>query len=530
MDLLKDFSQKDMIEQIIILDEIKETKQVELLPELFNLYVNPLGDHAVNEMVYHTIFDLLAGQEQKIISGFTSSSKAVQILSVRRAADGGSETLKAALVKQLDGSEDNELISEIIRALAHFKDPALIDVFLSYIQHDDYAVVAWALKALARIHDPKARDVVMGVVSSSREAQEVSGGCELRTALAIENVAEFGDEQSVDFLIKYIHNSNPSFRRVVISALATMDEKVLPGLVACLESGDKDEKIMAANIIGWSGHKKGADILVSFLDEAEELNLKFAIYEALGRINSMRSIVGLTDGLDEKDELVLIAVVTGLDHLCNPGVVKMFNDVLVQGDDKSARILKTIVTSHARKLFAELYQAGQHAPKMIQAITASGDPEAMAVFRAELEGMTGEQAAQDAQRLSGATGAGSTKEKRILAADDSKAMLFFYKSVAADLGMELVTVEDGKQAFDFLKADDKFDLIISDMNMPNMDGIELTREIRKRSEWAGLPILMATTESENSQAELATKAGVNDFITKPFSKDDFKAKIAQMFG
>ena len=63
-----------------------------------------------------------------------------------------------------------------------------------------------------------------------------------------------------------------------------------------------------------------------------------------------------------------------------------------------------------------------------------------------------------------------------------------------------------------------------------MDGIELTREVRKRDEWSKLPILMATTESEKSQSDLASKAGVTDFITKPFSKEDFKAKIEQMFG
>ena len=68
MDLLKDFAQKDMIEQIICLDEIKESRLVEAIPGLWNLYANPLGDQAVDEMVYHTIFDLLAGREQVTIA------------------------------------------------------------------------------------------------------------------------------------------------------------------------------------------------------------------------------------------------------------------------------------------------------------------------------------------------------------------------------------------------------------------------------------------------------------------------------
>jgi CheY-like chemotaxis protein len=355
----------------------------------------------------------------------------------------------------------------------------------------------------------------------------VDAGCDLRTALAVENIANFPDETTADFLIGFIHHANPSFRRVVISTLAGMGEDILPALERCLETGDKDEKIMAANVIGMTGKKRGADILVAHLEKGADANLKFAIYEGLGRISSMRSVIGLTDGLAEGDDLVLIAVVTALDHQCNPGVVKVLNETIARGDAQSGRVLSAIITSHARKVFAALYTESGQRGSLLAAVQKSGDHEAIGAFRAELARIGGEQAAKDIQQLSlGEVGA---KEKRILAADDSKAMLFFYKGVAADLGMELITVEDGKKAFDYLQMDSEFDLIITDMNMPNMDGLELTREIRKKPEWAKIPVLMATTESERTQSELARQAGVTDFITKPFSKDDFKAKIGRMF-
>lgn len=529
MDLLKDFSKKDMIEQITILDEIKEAKQAEAVPSLLDLYANPLGDQAVDEMVYHTLFDLLAGQEQQIVSGLQHPSTAVQLLCVRRAAEDKSDSVKDALISLLASKTESEFTSEIIRALANYKDPALVDVLLPYLKHEDYAVVAWAMKALADLHDAKVRDALMSMVSSSRDAQDVDAGCDLRTALAIENLAGFAEDATNQFLIGYIHNPNPSFRRVVISSLATVGESVLSALEKCLETGDKDEKIMAANIIGMAGNKAGADVLVAYLEKAEDGNLRFAIYEALGRINSMRSIIGLTDGLAETDELVLIAVATALDHICNPGVVKVLNETLAKQDAQSKAVLNAIITSHARKLFGALYKDGQHRETLLAAVAASGDKESIGAFRAELEKLEDDQAIKDAERLS-LEDAGGAHEKRLLAADDSKAMLFFYKGVAADLGMELVTVEDGKKAFDYLQIDSEFDLIITDMNMPNMDGIELTREIRKCADWAKIPILMATTESEKSQSELATQAGVNDFITKPFNKEDFKAKIAQMLG
>ena len=100
---------------------------------------------------------------------------------------------------------------------------------------------------------------------------------------------------------------------------------------------------------------------------------------------------------------------------------------------------------------------------------------------------------------------------------------------AADLGIDLVTATDGKEALEYLRTATDIDLLITDMNMPNMDGIELTQELRRLPQWTTLPILMATTESESSQAEQARAAGVNWFISKPFGKEEFKAKIAEVF-
>ncbi|MCK5438250.1 MAG: hypothetical protein KAI90_09550, partial [Desulfobulbaceae bacterium] len=69
MSNLSDFLNKDMIEQITILDEIKEAGQTDVIPELSDLLANPTGDLAVDEMIYHTMFDMLDGQDDRIIAG-----------------------------------------------------------------------------------------------------------------------------------------------------------------------------------------------------------------------------------------------------------------------------------------------------------------------------------------------------------------------------------------------------------------------------------------------------------------------------
>ncbi len=519
-----------MIEQISILDEIKERRQVEAVPQLMALYATPLGDLAVDEMVYHALFELLAGREEEILAGLAHESQRVRLLCIRQAGATALATALPILRARLLVEEDVEMVGEVIRALGKLKDPALVAVLSPFLEHDDYSVVAWTMQALVTIGGAAARDALRGVVEAGNAQLTPNDICDLRTALAIENLARFADDETIDYLVTHIHHPTPSFRRVVILALANMGPAVLPALEACLEEGDKDEKIMAANVVGMMGHREGADLLIDVLDDDGDMdpNLKFAVYEALGRINSLKSVIGLTDGLAETDEMVLMAVVTAMDHLCNPGVVKVVNEALDAGDAQSRRIARTIATAHAAKLFVALHGAGPHGDSLIDVILTVGDQEALALFRLELEKRGGEAAMAACKRLSGEAAASAVSGRKILAADDSKAILFFYKGVANELGVEMVTVPDGKDALEYLKVNSDIDLLITDMNMPNMDGVELTKEVRKLSQWVGLPIVMATTESEKSQVDLARAAGVNDFISKPFSGEQLKAKIDQM--
>ncbi len=531
MDQLKDFGGKDTIEQIITLDIIRESGAVEALPDLLELLANPLGDNAVDEMVYHATCELLHNREADLIGGLRHASVSVRLLCIRQAGDDLMPATLPVLTGLLNDEASPEMLAELLHTLAKFKAPSLVETLIPYLRHEDEAVAGLAMEALAATGDVKAKEALLALIKADLDAITASGRCDLRTAMVLNSLASFRDEEINAFLISHIHHPTPSFRKVVISTLAAMGAVVLPALEQCLEQGGKDERIMAANIIGMTGQRKGADILVAQFDKGGTLdsNLRFAIYEALGRINSLRSIIGLADGLAEEDELVLIAVVTSLNDLCNPGVVKNVNEALAKGGGQSQRIMQAMVTARAGHLFRAVYEAGEHAAALIETARHSGNQEALAVFRAQLGRVDGDQAAADRQRLE-EVAPGAQATRRVLAADDSKAILSFYKAVAADMGIELITANDGQEAFDFLQgASNTIDLLVTDMNMPNMDGIELTRALRQQAQWTSLPILMATTESEKSQTDIAAQAGVNGFISKPFTKEQFKDKLATMF-
>ncbi|MDH4320787.1 MAG: response regulator [Desulfobulbaceae bacterium] len=523
------FTQKDMIEQIMLLDEIKEKRQAEAIPALFDLYATPAADSAVDEMVYHTLFELLVGREKEILAGLGHASRRVRLLCVRQAGESASTGAKPVLLAMLKEEQDPEMAGEMIRSLGRFRTADLIGALLPYLKHDDYSVVAWTMQALVGIGGEAARDALREVVATGAATLGAKEICELTTALAVENLAHLADEQVITFLVGHIHHVNPSFRRVVINALVGIGADALDALEKCLEKGDKDERIMAANIIGMMGEKEGADVLIDLLDEGEDLdgNLRFAVYEALGRINSLKCVVGLADGLAETDAMVLMSVIIGMDNLCNPGIVKAVSAALAKGDEQSRLIAKTVANAHAAKLFGALYEGGVHGDALIKAVAEAGDQEAIALFQGELERIGGDKAVADSKKLTEGGGSIATISGKILAADDSKAIIFFYKGVATEMGIEMVTVPDGKDAFEYLQENTDIDLLITDMNMPVMDGVELTKKVREMSQWRELPIIMATTESEKAQSDLARAAGVNDFLSKPFTGEQLKEKIGQ---
>ena len=527
MDILQNFSGKDMIEQITILDDIQSNGQLEAIPALFEIYAAPLPDVAVDEMVYHALISLLKGQDAHILSGLGHSSPRVRMLCVKAAGENRIDAARPLLVELLQtSSQETELLTETVRSLSKMDAPEILDILLPYINHQDATIAGLAMDKAASSGDGRGRDALCNYISSVY-LDDMTDEC-LGVGLAFSKLGRFTDEKTIAFLISHIHNHNPAIRNIVHEQVIKAGEATLPFLAGVLSTGDKDEKIMAANIIGLIGHKNGANIITDLFDsqDAIDANLKFAAYEALGRIPSMRSIVGLTDGLAESDEMILIAVMTALNELYNPGVAKAFIEALQKNAGQRGRILSALVATSAGKLFTAVFQDGKYLAELLDILAASHNHVSITFFKKLLTSMADEKALELLKKLE--ISDQESGEKFILAADDSKAMLFFYTSALAGMDVCLTTAEDGQQAFNLLKSGERVDLLVTDINMPNMDGIELVKEIRNSLK-LDIPILMASTESEKSQTELARQAGVSDFITKPFTKAQFIEKVSGLF-
>ncbi len=116
---------------------------------------------------------------------------------------------------------------------------------------------------------------------------------------------------------------------------------------------------------------------------------------------------------------------------------------------------------------------------------------------------------------------------KILIVDDSSTMRRIIGNVVMQLGFskeDFDEAEDGVKAWKEL-SNNSYDIVLTDWNMPNMNGLELVKKIRSEGTHQSIPVIMITTEGGKSEVITALKAGVNNYIVKPFSAEVLKEKL-----
>jgi two-component system chemotaxis response regulator CheY len=114
---------------------------------------------------------------------------------------------------------------------------------------------------------------------------------------------------------------------------------------------------------------------------------------------------------------------------------------------------------------------------------------------------------------------------RALVIDDSRAMRSILRGILADLGFEVAEAAEGREAMALLDRDPAFDLALVDWNLPEMSGLEIVTSVRRDPRFAGIKLLMVTTETELQRVVQALEAGADEYIMKPFDRDMLVEKL-----
>lgn len=120
---------------------------------------------------------------------------------------------------------------------------------------------------------------------------------------------------------------------------------------------------------------------------------------------------------------------------------------------------------------------------------------------------------------------------KLVVVDDSSTMRRIIKNTLSRLGYDdVLEGENGVQGWEQMDANPDVNVLITDWNMPEMNGLELVKKVRADSRFTDIPIIMVTTEGGKAEVITALKAGVNNYIVKPFTPQVLKEKLEAVLG
>ncbi|WP_045218368.1 response regulator [Desulfonatronum thioautotrophicum] len=537
MKSMNDFRKMDFLCQIALLTEARAGGDPGVIPGLVELFTQPVDDPVIDSMVRTTLREVLLRNPPAILDFLNHETTKLRRFCALLAGEAKLVEAVAPLMQfAREWQNDPDAQHDALTALARLGDPAALPLFREHLDHHDDYIACVCISQIGAHGDAASQARLEGFIDANEAPDQVEQ-CSVLAWSAIEALQELNTQEALAFLASKIHHQNPTARRLVQKGLVAAGERAVPLLAAILEqSEDTDEKILASNALGLTGGRQAANVLINALERQvlRSPNERFSGYEALGRIAGMKSVVFLQDAMwKETDPLLLLAIVKGLEALFQPtladGLAQEMSARLKQSPDSLGRALRAIIAAQAGALFATFFSKPELGPRVLEELEATANRATLETLSQALEsrGFAGE--ARTLRTLGATNEAGSTDADlpRMLAVDDSEAMRAFYVQFGMETGWRVHTAENGQAALDALEAGGTFDILVTDMNMPVMDGTEMTRKMRARPEWADMPIVMASTESSKAQARIAKNVGVNSFIVKPFTSAQLREKISR---
>jgi len=276
----------------------------------------------------------------------------------------------------------------------------------------------------------------------------------------------------------------------------------------------EDAQIQVATIIGEDRNEAGLKPLRSLLiSHPRSANLRFTVYEALSKLPLKAGGYILAAGLEDRDASVRIAAARAIEHNLSDHLLDGVTNMLTGYPPVPEQIVSSVAQAGAMKLIEGLLRNDHFARLFSDYLEREPDLELLRRVRPLLES-TGRRnlvSLVDRFLLTEAQAEGPL----IYAVDDSNTVLRMYKAALGSAKCRLKTFENPFEAIEWADREAP-DLVFTDLNMPEIDGVELASTLRSNGSLPDFPIIMVTTQSQGEDIEHAFHSGVDDFIQKPF--------------
>ena len=413
----------------------------------------------------------------------------------------------------LSESQHHDVIIACINTLGKFGDSGATSNICEYLYsgHREYTMAA--IKALGQIGTPTAMNRLSERMGTDNEID----------LLILEVFSKVQDSRSLEMLNKAIQSHHAHIRNFSKTVLQEIGAKSVPVIIENLKCDDSDLQIHSLNILGEIGDASAVAPIRKLLhNEPENSNVRFAAYEALSLLPVHEGAYTLAGGLTDPVENVSAAAAKAIDRNFNKILEAGIRNMIEYQDEDAQKIVKTIINSMSDNIFlsmaSEIYFQDMATVCLARAHSDTATHYKKLLSKAGLSEFADKIHPDQEEK----------KERlKVYAVDDSRMILNVYKNILHELDFESTLFEFPAGAIKAID-NEKPDLVFTDLNMPEITGIELTKKIRKKYRKESLPVIMVTTQNEAQDNEAALAAGVNKVIYKPFDKNKIKDSIAEL--
>ncbi len=413
------------------------------------------------------------------------------------------------VLESLLNSEDNpETVREILVSLGRIADPGSVNSLSPFLYRPENSIVSEAIKALANIGTPTA----------IKRLAEALGKNHQTDLLILDILSRVQDSISLNKLNETLSSHYAHLRNYAQTKLVSIGEKTVPLLSENLMYDDPDLRIHSLQILGEIGDKSAYPAMRKLLNEyPADPNVRFAAYEALGRLSVGGGAHTLGTGLSDPEEQVRIAAAAAIELNLNKLLLSGIANMLRSEEESSQQIVASIVDAQAFNTFFGLLDTPIFRKEAIDYLRERAPADLREMFRHKLE----KSGYENISRQLSTKSRPDIQLPLALAVDDSAMILNIYKNALYNLGFEPIVFSNPQKALEWLQAN-RPAAMFTDLNMPEMTGVELIRQTREIHTTAELPIIMITTQNEVQDNQDALKAGVSAIGHKPFTADSLQ--------
>ncbi len=464
-------------------------------------------------VIRETLISHLIAYPNLLIDGLRNPVILDKTVLIETAGELKLEEATPALIDLLGETEDSHLLKLIIETLGLIGDPQSINTLTDYLYAADRELIITAIQALGQVGTPTAMHRLAERMGTDNEID----------LLILGIFSDVQDQVSLEKLNDTLRSHHAHMRIYAKDELIRIGVKSVPVLIENLKEHDDDFLVHTLNVLGDIGDESAIMPIRKLLDSVpKNANVRFAAYEALALLPLRKGAYTLAAGLTDKEDHVCVAAARAIDRNFNEILAAGIKNMIRSKDDEARHIVKIITNAQVDNIFLSL--AGED---YFQEMALVYLPHSHKDTRDHYLALLKENGFDDfAARLAGDEIDSSGTRVKICAVDDSRMILNIYKATLHEIGFEPVLFEFPAGALEWLETE-KPALLLTDLNMPEISGIQLTEGIRKKYSAEQLPVIMVTTQSDTQDHEAAESAGVNDILIKPFNADSLKAAMGK---